>query len=264
MQNQNNDIILFVVVATGIIVFLVTFIFLILFLYQKKLLLFTKQLENTKNIYEKNLLEIQLEIQEQTFQNISREIHDNIGLSLTLAKLRLNTLNQNDHSTMSDNIESSIGLIGKAIIDLSHLSKGLDSEAIKTHGLYNTMKIETEKVGNSGKIGIDFSVEGNPVFLDAQKELVLYRIAQEALNNILKHANATHIWVSLTYLSGQVKMTIRDNGKGFDPGAVKQASSYKMSAGLNNMRIRANSINGTCEIDSVIGYGTTINIVTPY
>ncbi len=224
----------------------------------------TQHLETTKNIYEKNLLQTQLEIQEQTFLNISREIHDNIGLSLTLAKLQLNTIDPFNPDKIGESVGSSVELIGKAIYDLSDISKSLNSETIKTQGLYNTLKVETERISYSGKIAIQFTTEGEAVFLDAQKELVLYRIAQEALNNILKHAGATCVWIKLRYSATEITMSVKDNGKGFETDLSEKQPVRKPTAGLANMRVRAGSMNGSCKIESSPGNGTTVSIMIPY
>jgi two-component system, NarL family, sensor kinase len=128
---QTNDRIrLFLIVTTLLILFLVALISTILFLYQKKRVAFIKNFEQAKLDYERNLLKTQLEIQEHTFQNISREIHDNISLSLTLAKLTLNTLNTNDRLTIEDGLQNSVNLISNAIKDLSNISKSLNSDVI--------------------------------------------------------------------------------------------------------------------------------------
>jgi signal transduction histidine kinase len=221
-------------------------------------------LEDAKNAYEKNLLQTQLEIQEQTFRDISREIHDNIGLSLTLAKLQLNTLDFENSQKSKDHIESSVELIGKAITDLRDISHSLNSDIIKTNGLYNTLKEETEKIGLSGKQKVSFEVEGNALFLDAEKELVLYRIAQEALNNVLKHAAATEIALRLQYETDSLTLCIRDNGKGFEIKNGVLPGPGSMSAGLTNMRIRALSINGSFKIETSPGLGTSIFVTTAY
>ena len=233
MQPKNNDVVLLVIITTILLLFMLSFIAAVLFLYQKKNILYYKQLEDVKNSYEKSILQTQLEIQEQTFQDISREIHDNIGLSLTLAKLQLNTIELNNSIKTEENIESSIELITKAIQDLSDISKGLNSEAIKTHGLYNTLKVETEKINRSGKLFVEFSEEGNIVFLDSNKELILYRIAQEALNNILKHAQASRVWIKLTYAIDGIRLSIEDNGNGFEKIAVEKYRSGKIPTGLS-------------------------------
>jgi two-component system, NarL family, sensor kinase len=264
MQAENSDIILFVTIITVILLFLLAFIAAVLFLYQKKNILYYKQLEDAKNNHEKTLMQTQLEIQEQTFQDISREIHDNIGLSLTLAKLQLNTIDYINLQKTNENVVSSIDLIGKAIIDLSDISKSLNSEAIKNQGLYNTLKVETEKINRSSSMRVEFTEEGNIVFLDAQKELVLYRIAQEALNNVLKHSGASLIWIKLKYETDYVKLSIEDNGAGFNKTEIEKYRSGKINSGLINMRTRAIMLNGICTINSSAGKGTIICITTPY
>src|ERR1700737_2973926 len=92
METNNSEIIIFLLITSAIILFLGGFIVTLIYLYQKKQLAYQQNLENMKLDHEKNLLKAQVEMQENTFENISREIHDNINLSLTLAKLNLNTI----------------------------------------------------------------------------------------------------------------------------------------------------------------------------
>src|SRR6478736_10348520 len=122
-MQTNDQIRLFLIVTTLLILFLVALISTVLFLYQKKRIAFIKNFEAAKLDYERSLLRTQLEIQEHTFQNIAREIHDNISLSLTLAKLNLNTLIVNEKNAPTDSIQNSVGLISNAIKDLSNISK---------------------------------------------------------------------------------------------------------------------------------------------
>jgi two-component system, NarL family, sensor kinase len=96
MQKTTNDIIIFLIVVSALIISMVLFIILMLYQYRKKQAQFQIDLEQIKLDHEKTLMTAQLEIQEQTFQHISREIHDNISLNLTLAKLQLNTFDWND------------------------------------------------------------------------------------------------------------------------------------------------------------------------
>ncbi|MEP6750134.1 MAG: ATP-binding protein [Bacteroidota bacterium] len=264
MQAENADIILLSIAITLILLFLLSFIAAILFLYQKKNILYNQQLEDEKNNYEKNILQTQLEIQEQTFQHISREIHDNIGLSLTLAKLQLNTINYVDAQKTKDNVDSSIALIGKAIIDLSDISKSFNSEVIKNQGLYSMLKVETDKINASGNIRVEFLEEGDIVFLDAEKELIIYRIAQEALNNILKHSSASLVLIKLKYEIKFVKLSIEDNGIGFKKIEIEKYRSGKLNSGLLNMRSRAIMLNGTFTVNSGTDTGTIITITAPY
>src|SRR5688572_15803307 len=191
MQANSNQIIMFIILSTAMLFLLAGLIISILYMYQKRLYYFKRNINNMVLDHEKNLLTAQVEIQEQTFQEISKEIHDNISLSLTLAKLNLNTLDWKNVNKLSDSISSSIQIIGTAINELSNLSRSMNSEIIKNLGLHRAIRMELERVEQIAQIIVNFRIEGDPVFMNCQKELVLFRIIQEAFNNILKHSNAT-------------------------------------------------------------------------
>src|SRR3954468_3052481 len=126
MRNSLNDgIIVFIIICSLLILLLITFITIIVYRYQQKQNAYYKNLEELKVKYENAMLQSQLEIQEQTFQNISREIHDNIGQKLSLAKLHLNTLNIGNTKEMSSQIDDSVNMIGEAISDLSDISRSM-------------------------------------------------------------------------------------------------------------------------------------------
>src|SRR5437762_2106814 len=257
MQNTNNDLILFILASTVIILLMAGFIIGILYLYRKKQLAHFKTIEELKLDYEKNLLHTQIEMQEQTLQHISREIHDNISLSLTLAKLNLNTLEW-DHPVESKNqIDSSLQQISKAITDLSDLSKGMNSELIINQGLIEVLKKETNRLRKLNLFELKYVITGSPVFMDSQKELVIFRIIQEAFNNIIKHARATSVKLNLDYGADHINVLVADNGKGFCKRTVEQNKNKESKAGLNNMQKRAVLFNGKTIIDSTLGSGTS-------
>jgi signal transduction histidine kinase len=239
-----------------------SFIITILYLYRKKQIVYFKKIEELKLDYEKNLLHTQLEIQEQTLQHISREIHDNINLSLTLAKLNLNTLDWSLASKARSQINCSLEQISKAIIDLSNISKSLNSDLIANQGLTEVLKNETDRLRELSLFELIYSVTGNPVFMDSQKELVIFRIIQEAFNNIIKHAKATSVKLSLNYTIDHLHILVADNGCGFCKEKVEQ--NNKSNAGLTNMQKRAILFNGRTTIDSKSGGGTNILITIPY
>jgi len=146
MQSTHYNLILFILASAVLILLMAGFIVTILFLYKKKQLAYFQTIEELKLDYEKNLLHTQLEIQEQTLQHISREIHDNINLSLTLAKLNLNTLDWRHSARARTQIDSSLQQISKAITDLGNISKGMNSELITNQGLMEVLKKETDRL----------------------------------------------------------------------------------------------------------------------
>jgi len=130
-------------------------------------------MEELKASHENAMLQSQLEIQEQTFQNISQEIHDNIGQKLTLAKLHLNTLDMEDAANALLQIQDSVKMIGETINDLSDISRSLSSEIILNNGFIKALEFEVNQLNKTRLYNIKLSVTGDSIFMEAQKELLL-------------------------------------------------------------------------------------------
>lgn len=260
MQTGQNDIIIFLLVITVIILLLTGLITTLIFLYQKKQLAYQRKLETLQLDHEKNLMAAQLEMQENTFQHISKEIHDNISLSLTLAKLNLNTLNWNEKEKALSQVNSSIDLISQSISDLSGISKSLNSDLISSQGLMTAVKNEMNRIRETGLFSVDMIITGEPVYMDIKKELIIFRIIQESFNNIIKHAGANAVSVILDYTENNLQLTIQDNGIGFQP------SNYTTigKAGLKNMETRTKLIGGKMEMKSNPGKGVILSFIFPY
>ena len=129
-DSATQGIIVFIAGISFLLILLISFIVAIVYKYQQKQNAYFKDIETLKAVHENTLLQSQLEIQEQTFQNISREIHDNIGQKLTLAKLHLNTLNFYNTTAAALQVTDSAVMIGEAINDLSNLSRSMSSEIL--------------------------------------------------------------------------------------------------------------------------------------
>lgn len=258
MQVNKDDIVFFLIITTGLILLLSGFIITLLFFYQKRKLAYQQTLNTLELDHQTNLLESQVEIQENTFQHISREIHDNISLTLTLAKLQLNTLIENQNS--SKTVISSVDLITKSINDLNSLSKALNSDIIKTQGLIVALENEIERIQLVGLFTIALRVKGSPVFMTAEKELIIFRIVQESFNNILKHSNAKIVKITMHYTHSVINIRIIDDGKGFEYPIAENHNG----AGLNNITNRAKVLHGQADINSYPGKGTRIHLSIPY
>jgi signal transduction histidine kinase len=234
-----------------------------MFLYKKKQVRLKKDMQILQLDHEKNILNTQLDIQEQTFQRISQEIHDNISLSLTLAKLQLNTYNMSDSKNGHTLIESSVDLISKALTDLNDISKSMDSDLIESHGLIHAIEYEVEMLQKTGQLQVEFNVSGSPVFLEANKELIAFRIIQEACNNSIKHSSAKYIFINLFYHHANIEIQIKDDGRGFDPAELNKRPFNKPFSGLKNIRNRAALLHAEVNIESQPGAGTNINLIIP-
>lgn len=235
-------------------------ILFIVFIHRKKQITFQEKIKVIETNYEKNILATQLEIQEQTFQHISREIHDNINLSLTLAKLHLHTLNWTDKESAVEKIESSICLLTSSIAGLSDISKGLNADIIIQHGLLKAIDDEAGHIRKAGLFSVEIEVLGTPVYMNTQSELIIFRIIQEAFNNIIKHAEATHAVLVLQYQPDEIIVSVRDNGKGFNTGLT----GSNRQAGLKNMETRIKVLKGSMSAESSPGNGTLLTFKIPY
>ncbi len=262
MPTARNDVILFLVTTTIIILLLAGLIVLLIYLYQKKQISYQEKLEELKYGHEKNLLVTKLEIQEDTFQHIAREIHDNINLSLTLAKLHLNTLNLSSHEQAATQINYAVDLLTQSISNLRDISRSLNSELVGSQGLIRALEMEIARIRKTGLFEIDFRVLGEPIYLDTHKELVIFRIIQEAYNNIIKHARATHTGIELLYGPSSLDIEISDNGVGFH-SPTEEALVESGKAGLANMRTRTRTIGGTMEIDTAVRGGSRLHFNIP-
>lgn len=252
-------------VVSGAVIFLLLATLFITFLVlawqrRKKLQMEKEQL---KLHFDQELLRTQLEIQEQTLKTISEEIHDNIGQALSLAKLKLNTLHYDEPELLKEKITDTRELVSKAIRDLRDLSRSLNTDNISAIGIGKALEQELELLHRSG-FQTSISVQGSTRKQDPQRELILFRIVQEALNNIIKHAEASRIQVSLQYDTTALLLEVTDNGKGTDPALLEPGSTGGKSLGLRNMHNRARMIGGTCTISSRPGTGTTVTLTLPY
>ncbi len=261
MNNPPSYIIVFLITTIIVIVAVLALLVLLILYNQKRQRSYLENMETLKMNHEKHLLRTQVEIQEQTFRNISQEIHDNINLSLTLAKLNLYMLGENGEEKSAEGINRSIGLIGNAITDLSSISRGLNSEVICHQGLLRALQQEVDRIGRSTQLHIHLVISGDPVYLDSARELFIFRIVQEAFNNIIKHAEAKIVELRLHYNCRQLDMTITDNGKGFNKELLTTKSA---SAGLTNIETRTRWFNGSFTVQSEEKAGTQLFITIPY
>jgi signal transduction histidine kinase len=235
-----------IVIGSVFLMLIALGIIILVFSYQRKQALYLQEKATLKAAFEKEILEAQLEIQELTMKHIAQEIHDNIGQTLGLAKLNLNTLSPDRAAQIPEKLANTKELVSKAITDLRTLSKSLHTEAVLSQGLTEAISTELRLIERAGVFQTAFSISGDTCPLDPQKELILFRAVQEALNNAIKHSGADRIEVHLHYTPAELQVAVQDNGKGFIP----QASGGDEGSGLRNMRNRAKLIGGSFHIES--------------
>jgi two-component system, NarL family, sensor kinase len=264
-----NENFLVIIIVTIVFLILSGFIIIFVLWYQRrkrenkdKIIEITQRSEQMKAQYQQEILRTQLEIQEQTLKTISQEIHDNIGQVLSLAKLNLNTIDTTKQDELKEKITDSKNLVSKAIHDLRDLSKSLNTDNIVSMGLLRGIEYELDMIRKTGFETL-FDVSGNPLRMEPQKELIVFRIIQETLNNIMKHAEAKKIIISAIYTSDKLELLIKDNGKGVDLTPLSSEANTNMGLGIRNMHNRAKMIGADFSMSSSIGNGTTVKLIIP-
>lgn len=238
------------------------FMIVFVIIYRLRMNNHLKEKEQTKLRYEQTLLQTQLEIQEQTLKNISQEIHDNVGQVLTLAKLNLATTTVNDTGAM-EKIKTSQQLIGKAIQDLRDLSRSLNTDYVERMGLLRSIEYELELLKKTGSVETEMSITGISVKFNQQTELILFRIIQEAIHNVMRHADAQKIAASVVFTDHEMNITIEDNGKGFDLSPLNDPGNKTFGLGLRNMQARATMIGAKFLMNSEPDRGTSLHLQLP-
>ena len=258
MQSKAPETVLVILISILLALLLVGFIVAMLFWYRRNNQQHQKKMQLANAQFQQELLTAQLEIQESTFKNIAEEIHDNIGQTLSLAKFNIAVLPIESTSELFEPLKGTKELLNTAIDDLRNLSHGLHSDRLIKAGLIDTIENEAEHINRSGKIKAPVIVIGDSCRLGNDKEIILFRIFQESVNNIIKHAGASEIRTSLIFDATTFILKIQDNGKGFDLAALQQKNG---GLGLTSMANRAKLIGAEFAINSSLNNGTEITLI---
>jgi two-component system, NarL family, sensor kinase len=255
---------LVVVVSTVIFLLLSVFIVSFLLLFQRRQLQNLREKIALKAAYEQEILQAQVEVQNQTLQQIGRDLHDNIGQLLSLTKLHLNALEEETDPHLATGRLADVG----AVVDLSirevrALTKSLDKDFVQDFGLVSSLQHELNRLEQTGRFTTELTLSGQAYSLGFQRDIVLFRVVQEAFNNAIKHANADHLGVSGRYEPDRLELCVSDNGTGFDYAETQTRPLEASGAGLHTMQRRAELIGGHCRIESAIGQGTHITLIIP-
>ncbi|MDI1233942.1 MAG: sensor histidine kinase [bacterium] len=195
--------------------------------------------------------------QEKERTRLAGELHDRLGGLLVMAshhftgiEKKFDSIKKENETTFSDFRK----IINNAIIEVRELSKDISSNLVTKLGLSNAMMDLKEKIETATNLSVNLSIHNAEKKIPLSKEIALFRIAQEALNNVMKHSQANTVQLSLIGNENSIVLMIEDNGKGFETSKSINFSGI----GLKSMQKRMTDIGGTLNIDSKIGRGTVL------
>lgn len=200
--------------------------------------------------------------QEAERKRIAGELHDSLGQSLLVVK-NLAALGKISHSEASEPFAEIADSASSALAEVRTISHALRPPELDRLGLTKAIQSTLDQLDSSSELSIRSNIEPIDGTLSPEQEISIYRLLQESLNNAIKHAHATEITVTLKRLDPTIQLHVEDNGRGFDPDAIRAANPATTGIGLDNMIERARLMNGNLQIRSAPGQGTRIRLSVP-
>lgn len=193
--------------------------------------------------------------------NLARELHDDTIQTLIALNQRIQLSAMGTHKTDAQEARQELQqMVQQAMLNLRRIIRGLRPIYLEDLGLAAALGMLGQEVSQASGLNVNFRVNGSERRLEPVTELALYRIAQEALSNVMRHANAKNAWIELDYQSTCIQLSVKDDGNGFavpkQPGNLVQKGHF----GLLGMRERADLIHGKLEIISAPGKGTVVTV----
>jgi signal transduction histidine kinase len=193
--------------------------------------------------------------QEKERQRLSRELHDGLGQHVLAIKMKLERAEKASPELKQQIIDEAKNLLITASREVVSMSENLMPPVLTQFGLISAIENLCEEIRSNKDISITFSFDELPEKCDNNVKIYLYRIIQEALNNIVKHSEATKVDINFLFVNDTIRLSIKDNGKGFDAEQKRKSGN-----GIYNMHDRAEILGGTFQITSAPDKGTTIEV----
>lgn len=251
MSEQENQFLLILFGGIFFAFLMSLFVVAMVVLHRQRQVQNRQKIDQLKSEHEKTLLNVENEIQQETLAQIGRELHDNIGQLLSLAKLSLNSAKPEKQAEGKE-------YINHIIREVRALSKTLNLDWVESVSLDDFIRQQLQKIQSTGFCETVLESDGSFSQLSKDEKLVLIRVIQECLNNAIKHAQPDRIDIRISNDSRSRKIEIRDDGTGFDP---KQAST---GSGMANLKKRMETIGGKFFLASEVGKGTHITLELPF
>ncbi|SFN59518.1 sensor histidine kinase [Salegentibacter flavus] len=253
----SKEELLLIVYFIVVILLLTAFVIVFFVVYQRRKNKMLQEQFETEQRFEREIASSRIEMQEQTLKNVGWELHDNIGQLLSVANMQLNIFSKNLPETEKASALEIKETVANSLQEVRSLSKSLNNQVIGYAGLDTSVENELERFQRMSVIETSLEVSGEKQEIPQQHSIILFRILQEFFSNVIKHAQASKLDVSIAYGPEEISIKACDNGKGFDKESIAKNS------GLFNMESRAILVNTKFSLDSSPGAGTCLYLVYP-
>jgi len=222
------------------------------FIKKKSELLLSQQKKEAR--FEQELATSQVEIKEQTLNYIGQELHDDLGQKLSVARLMTNKINMAEDGEREDIVQEINMLLGECIQDIRNLSKVFISTQVRRMGFVEALEREIFRIERLNLMQVDYRNNNHEPQIAREHELILFRIVQECITNVIKHSRSNKMKITIEDKLEEMVITVVDFGIGFSQKNVNDGS------GLKNMKNRAKIINADFRLRSTANHGTEITL----
>jgi two-component system, NarL family, sensor histidine kinase UhpB len=209
--------------------------------------------------------QLAMRAQEEERRRLARDLHDEVNQALTAILLRLEALAQETPPERAPEVAELKRLVNQAMDELLNLARQLRPSALDDHGLVPAVETQLKRFAARTGIEVRLDTRGDPDALPEVVQTAIYRVAQEALTNVTRHAGATVVELDLEEDASGAELRVRDDGGGFDPSVVARTRSDGPGGGLGlvGMAERARLVGGELDVRSAPGGGTTVTLRVP-
>lgn len=228
------------------VLLLVSFIIFFVLMYQKKVLENKAVIQQNEYTYQKQLLEASMEIAEQERRRVAANIHDDVGMMLSVLKLNLTRVNKKlveSDDVIKGILSDSNKLIHDTIASIRSISNDLMPPTLIRLGFLEGITEMCRQINSAGTIEIELESKLSELSMDKRTELHLYRLIKEVINNIIKHSGAIYVHISLTRISETLYIDISHNGVGISTAKAKQLAESSTGIGLKSIFSRVHLTN---------------------
>jgi PAS domain S-box-containing protein len=202
-------------------------------------------------------------IQEEERRHLARELHDEIGQTLTAAKINLKIIAPDVPAEIIGRLDDSVQLLDRLLKQVRELSLNLRPPLLDELGLVPTLRWLVDQQAQRAGLRVNFTANVDGLEIDPDVRTTCFRVAQEAITNIVRHSGAKNVTVELRREVERLTLEVRDDGAGFDPALIQQRTTQDYTLGLVSMKERALLVRGGFEVHSAPGQGTEIRAWFP-
>ena len=225
----------------------------------QKIFNYMKKVESERRKSEERLLQAIIQAEENERKRFAKDLHDGLGPLLSTIKLSVSTLAQTEqNNTTGEIIQNTNLVVDEAVKSLKEISNNLSPHILNKFGFIKALRNFTSKINIPHGLEINLKTNMNDERFDQQKEVILYRVICELINNTIKHAKASMIDLTIHKVGSNLVIKYNDNGEGFNMNDIKRNGNQGM--GFSNIYSRIDSIKGNITFDSKPNNGTSVEI----